>query len=473
MRHHLALVAAVAWSMVTGGCAVLLRAPTPDALQVRPVAAPTSLGSLSMSVRLEAATLSGWLDDLTARPAHYGQAAAMVGRWSLDIRRHGEARVWADGDRLCVALPFEGDGKIEVLGQRLQRAVQAGLRVCARPRVRPDAQLTLTDVVIGVELDRSRVELATRVLVETMARHLGDVVAKATQGRIEALAVPIAPLVRPRLATLQRPIDLGEGACLRVRPERVWIGQPVVEDAALRLPLRLDARPSAELPCAQQQEPSNGEVAIAGDPDLRVIDLRLRLPIGVTLQSIEPAVARELTARGRLPLQDGGWAEIAGVRLDGAGDAMLIRAQMRGALRGHVLGLIPVQRDVRGEVLFWGRPTLRGDHVELDTPALEVRSDDRVTDLVAAMQREKLAAATAKASRVPTAPLLRRAEAMLERLGKGVDVAGHHLPIRVDRKSLQLVSARAVDGRLVVEAEFSGHLVIGELDATPTRARPH
>lgn len=477
-RHlalHLALLAAFGWSLLATGCAVTLRAPTPDALQARPVAAPTSLGSLSMSVRLTADTIAAWLDDASAEPTRYGQTAAMVGRWSLEVRRQGPARVWADGERLCVALPFAGDGQIEVLGQRLQRSVSAGLRVCARPRVRPDAHLTLTDVIIGVELDRSRMELATRVLVETMARHLGEIVAKATQARVEALAVPIAPLIQPRLAALHRPWDLGEGACLRIRPERIWIGQPVVEEAALRLPLRLDARPSAELPCAAapataeaRQEP----VAIAGDPDLRVIDLRLRLPIGVSLRSMEPELAKALAARGRIATDGGGWVRVGAARLDSAGGAVLVRADVAGALRGRVLGLIPVERDVRGEVLFWGRPTLRADHVEIDAPVLDVRSDDRVTELVAALQREELAAATARASRVPTAPLLARADAMLRKLGEGVDVGGQRLPIRVDRKSLTLVAARAVDGRLVVEAEFIGHIVIGEVEGVAPRARP-
>ena len=118
---------------------------------------------------------------------------------------------------------------------------------------------------------------------------------------------------------------------------------------------------------------------------------------------------------------------------------------------------------------------LRDGNVELDAPTLDVRSDDRVTELVAALQREKLASATAKASRVPTAPLLARADAMLRRLGEGVDVAGRRLPIRIDRKSLQLVATRAADGWLIVEAEFVGHLVIGELAGpatTPGRARP-
>ena len=341
MRRHLVTLLALAGALLASGCAVQLRAPTPDALQTRPIAAPTSLGSLSMGVRLDAATLASWLDDATAAPTHYGQAAAMVGRWSLDIRRQGPAKVWADGDRICVALPFQGDGQIEVLGQRLQRTVSAALRVCARPRVRPDAHLTLQDVTIGVELDRSRMELATRVLIETMARHLGDIVAQTTKARVDGLAVPLAPLVLPRLAALRRPIDLGEGACLRVRPERVWIGQPVVEDAALRLPLRLDARPSAELPCAQGEQAESdpaGGIAIAGDPDLRVIDLRLRLPIGVTLRSMEPALGQALAGRGKIALADGGWVQVGAVRLDSAGGALLVRAQIEGALRGRVLG---------------------------------------------------------------------------------------------------------------------------------------
>ncbi len=477
------------------GCALQVEVPRPDPVaRLPPVKAP--MGSLSLAVELEPAQLAAAIDGATAEPLRYGQRSAIVGGWSLQVERRGAVGVTAEDGRLCVRMPFAGQGRIEVLGRALDHAVDGALVLCARPRVRPDAHLVLEDAEVRVEVDRRRVELATRVLVETLQAALGDGPAAAARRRCEALAIPLAPLVQSRLQALRAPIALEAdvdaaasfgrdgrsarrevaGACLRVRPERLMVGQPVVSDGRRRSPARLEGRPSGSLPCGADGAAPAGAppVAVAGDPDLRALPLALTLPLAMRLDDLAPRAAAALRDRGAIALAGGGAVTLRSPRIAAAAGRLTVRADIAGQVRDRWLGVVPVRRDVVGALAIWGTPVLEEGAVALREVRFDLGGGDRVQAIATALQRDPISAAMGRALRLPTAPLLQRAEAMLNQLDAGIAMGdGSRIPARVDRKALSLKGVRVESGWLIVEAAFVGHVVIGTpAPAAPARRQP-
>ncbi len=476
------LVVALAALGCCFGCALQVEVPRQDPIARRPPIKPP-MGSLSLAVELDAAQLAAAIDSATTEPMRFGQRSAIVGGWSLQVERRGPAGVTAEGDRLCVRMPFAGQGRIEAFGRTLDHTVDAAVVLCARPRVRPDAHLVLQDAEVRVEVDRRRVELTTRVLIDTVQAALGDLPAAEARRQSEALALPLAPLVQARLQALRAPIALeadspdaatakagasgraeSAGACLRIRPERLMVGQPVVSDGKLRMPARLDGRPSVSLPCGADADDSTADlpVPLAGDPDLRALPLALTLPMAVRLEDLAPRAAAALRERGPIALAGGGAITLTSPRVAAAAGRLMVRANIAGQVRDRWLGIVPWRRDVAGVLAIWGAPFLQDDAVALGEVRFDLGGGDRVQAIATALQRDPIAAAMERALRLPTAPLLRRAEGMLSQLDAGITLGGGaRIPVRVDRKDLSLKGVRVESGWLIVDAAFLGHVVIG------------
>jgi len=180
---------------------------------------------------------------------------------------------------------------------------------------------------------------------------------------------------------------------------------------------------------------------------------------------VQAQALASLRALGKIALPNRGHVEIVGLRLDSAKGALLVRAVIRGEVRDRFL-FVPVTRRIDGEVLLWGTPAVGPDGVRLDNLQLDVRAADDVVGLVAAMQRAQLTARIGEVLRIPKATLDAQARAVLAGLGRGVQVGGVALPVRVDTEQLSVEGVRAVGQRLEILVRFVGQVVVGD-----TRAR--
>lgn len=448
------------------GCAVHLRAPEPD-LGPRGSPAPPATSTVVTALHLGPESLGALLDAATAEPARYGQSSAMLGGWSLLVERAGAIGVRGRDDQLCFEVPFRGRGTIEVFGRRLDKALEAKLSACARPRLLANARLAFDRAEVALRVGDGRVEMSSRVLADALGKHLRTLVEPRVQQALERVALPVAPLLRRTTRALTTPRALGQGTCLRLRPERLLIGQPQVEDGGLRVVGAAEVRPTIEVPCTvpladdAANRAADDAVPIVASPDLRPGPTVLLIPVGVDTAALGRSAEQHMRARGAIPVQ-GGAISVRGARLATARDHLLIRAQIDGQVQGHVLGIVPVRRDVDGEILVWGKPRLGETAVELAAPRVEVRSDDDVTTWVAALERARLQDAAAKAVRVELAPLLQRARKALDELSAGFQVGDTRLPVRVDTRSLDAVAVRADAGNVVVVVRFEGHVVLGD-----------
>jgi len=100
--------------------------------------------------------------------------------------------------------------------------------------------------------------------------------------------------------------------------------------------------------------------------------------------------------------------------------------------------------------------------VRLASVQLDLRTADGLTQLGAALKRARLTETVEKKLQVSRYFLENQARAALLDVGKGLELAGHHIPVRIDTETLQLETARALAGRLEVQVRFVGQIVIGD-----------
>lgn len=454
-------------SLGLAGCAIPLRAPTPDGL--RPRAAPsTRPGAIAVAATLDSAAVGALADDAAAASARFGQQADGLGGWSLQVTREGPAEVVADGDRICIGLPLRGDGMIAVLGQRLERSLRATVRVCARPRMRPDALLVLEDAAVAVVPAGERVELSSRVLTDALRRHAGTTFADAVRERIGRIAIDIGRPLAQALASLREPMAIPGRGCLLLRPARLRVGQPVMEGGGIRVPAQLEVTPSVVLPCPAAASAPPRPLQVLGDPDLRAEKVELSIPVAVDVRQLGPRIAEALARQAEIKVDGGGTVRLGAVAVATAGDALLIRIAAAGVVRDRLLGLVPWQREVRGEVLLWGRPSLRGDVVVLEGLDVDLQGDDRVARIAMALKRSEVRAIVARHATIPIAPMVNQARQDIA--GLEIRFAGDRMQARVHEPALVATGARALPGWLVVDVQFRGHIVISTAVATPAAA---
>ena len=454
MRHVLAMFAVLTLS----SCALHLRAPDLDVGADRPVAPATEPSHLAAVVRLPLPVVAALVEQQVTEPIERTEKVGPM-TWTLQVARQGSIVARSDGGNLCFDVPFRGTGTVTALGGKLERKLDAHIGLCAVPHLGPRGVLTLNDVTVRVQVAHSDLGPLTKPLFDGLAAQLEQVAGRQLIDYLKTLEIPANQAWAPLTAMLSRDIALPQGACLRLRPQALELGQPEVDPSALRLSVHVTALPTVEQPCAKVP-PSLASVPVTVSGDLQHPPTRLLLPVGIGLEKLGEEVGKSLHALGRIETGNG-WLEVQGVRLGTARDVLVVRAQVKGEVRDSVLW-IPYHRAVDGEVLLWGVPQLDETVVRLASVQMDLRTDDGLTELGAALKRARLTEIVEKKLQVPRALLERQAREALLDIGKGLEFAGQRMPVRIDTETLQLEKARAMAGRLEVQVRFVGQIVIGD-----------
>jgi len=455
MRHLLTIFSLVSLC----SCALHLRAPDLDVGAVRPVAPASEVSHLAAVVRLPLPVVAALVDQHVTEPIERTENVGPL-TWTLHVTRQGQITARAENETLCFDVPFRGTGTVTALGARLERRLDARIGLCAVPHLGPRGVLTLRDVTVRVQVAHSDLGALTRPLFDGLAAQLEHVAGTQLIEYLKTLEIPAGEAWAPLIAMLAHDVAMPGGGCLRLRAQTLELGQPDVDPNALRLSVHVTALPTMEQPCAHAMAPTLPSVTVTVAQDLQHPQTRLLLPVGIGLGILGDEVGKALRALGRIETEDG-WLEVQGVRLDTAGHALVLRAQVRGEVR-DTLFWIPYRRAVDGEVLLWGVPQLDATSVRLASVQLDLRTADGLTQLGAALKRARLTETVEKKLQVSRYFLENQARAALLDVGKGLELAGHHIPVRIDTETLQLETARALAGRLEVQVRFVGQIVIGD-----------
>ena len=440
-----------------------MRAPLPDALDntpPRPAAEPSQIAAVA---RIPWATLNTALSAATVKPVELGQSSPL-GSWKLTVSRGDPSSVGAEGELVCVRVPVRADGHVAAFGRKLGRSLAAVVKGCARPRLSGAGAVTLAEPRVQVDIAAAgSLALNTAVLRETLTKHLHASVAPQIKRLMDHVAVPIDGALTPLTTALSRPLSLGklhgQAACLVLRAERLEVAQPDVEPGGLRLSVALHCRPTVEVPCREPSAPgpSPGIETVA---TVQHQPTRLLLPVEMPLVPAERDVDRALHKRGPIKLQ-GGALTLGKVRLATSKGLVLVHVDVGGTLASSVLGF-SVQKQVRGGFAVWGKPDIQRGDVVLSGVGLALDSDDKLTEIAAALARERIAASISAQVKIPRARIEKAAREQLGSLSKGIAYGGARWPVRVDTKRLAIASVTATGGRLVVLVAFEGWIVVGD-----------
>lgn len=456
MAQRTGLLLAFALLTSSAGCAVRLVAPQPDPGGLKPVRVAARPSHVAVVARLAHTQVAALVDTLTVQPVDLGQQVQFAG-WKLHIERAGKVTVRADNDRLCVAMPFSGAGRIEVVGKTLERALRAELDACAELKLAPGAVLTLVRPTAAVRVGGRVVGGMTQVLYDALEHHLRAVVSPQLLRATTELRIPLTDALEPLLIALDRPRELADGACLKLRPERVRLGQPEVDPTQVRLAISAVTRPTVERPCAPPSPPQKPVLEVVEELDHPMTELDL--PIGVAVRELREPLLAELRKAGRIR-HAGGWVEVTDVTLHTAAGAVLARATVIGETEMRLFGL-GWTREVGGQVTLWGVPGVTEQFVGVDKVELAVDTDDAVTDLVASLRASDLRASVQRRLRWPRADLEKQAAKLLTGLAAPLKVGDQSLPVRIETRALTIESARANADRVEVQVHFEGQIVIG------------
>ncbi len=443
-------------ALSVGGCALHARAPAPD-LDVRARIAPsTETSDLLLNLRLGFDQLTRLVEQVAIPDRKLGQTSALAG-WSLLIQKRPGVRVRGDGERLCFDVPFLGQGAVQMLGREMRRAVSGRIEVCARPRLNPDAVLSLRDPAIRVEVERGRMALNSRVLVDQLRAFLGGDATRALTDALTELRLPLRPLLRPLTAALAGSLRLGDGACLRPRAESVVLGQPQITSEGLRFAAALRGHPTLEAPCSPDSQPDRPPLVEA---TLRIEQRasRLLIPVGLSTDRARKALLAELRRRGPITWP-GGHVSVKDLRIDTSRGAVVVHAMLDGRARASFLG-ISTTRAIDGEVILWGRPTLHEGRVGLAQVQLSIVLDDAVADLAAALRASDLRKLVVRHLSLPVAQVETQARAQLQQLATSLKIGAVAVPARVRIERLTVSGARASAQRLILETRFVGWIVL-------------
>jgi hypothetical protein len=261
-------------------------------------------------------------------------------------------------------------------------------------------------------------------------------------------------------AAIQKPIDLGQNGCLKLRPQAAALAQPGIDPTALRIGAAVTALPTFERPCTPQAAAGASRTTIAVVAHLEQPKTALWLPMATGIEVIEEQVQSAVTALGRMETPQG-WLQVGKVHVSTSRGNLLVRAAIDGQVRDSFL-FIPIQRQVRGEVLLWGVPKIDANGVHLDDLQLDLQSDDALVDWVASLKRSDLVKTVASKLSIKKDKIESDAKRALATLGQGVQVGGARLPVHIDTELLELQQVSAVGQRLEVLVHFVGQIVIGD-----------
>ena len=444
--------------LLLAGCAIHLQVPPADSGPPRAVAPAAKISHIAVIGRLSHLQLGAIFDRLTLAPVESGQHSQLAS-WKVRVQRAGKATVSGVNGRVCLRQPFSGAGHVMVFSKKLEHQVAATLVVCGLPVLTEDNKLRLGAAEARVEVDRQTVLRRTSIVYQQIEAIISQQMAPLLTAAVTDMAVPLTSVMTPLGEALAAAVALPGGACLKLRPDQITLGQPEVDPGSIRLAASVRARPTIELPCAAQEGPVSA-LRLLISRDLRHPPTVLRLPVGVAVADQRDAVLKVLRGAGRIRTRSG-WIEILDATLATSGGALLARLQVRGESNSRWLGM-DWRRAIDGEVALWGRPELGPTHLGVREMKITLSSDDLLTDVSAAMERGGLGEAVASELRWPRADLDARARAMLAGIAQPLQVGGAEMPIRVDTRKVTVVGARAVDGRLIFDFDFEGHVVVGD-----------
>ena len=454
MRSRLAIV--MLWCL--SGCALHLRAPELDLGAARPVEPATEPSHLAAVVRLPLPVVAALVEQQVTEPIERTEKVGPL-VWSLTVARQGRIVARAENENLCLGVPFRGSGTVTALGARLERNLDARVDLCALPHLGPTGILTLRDVSVRVHVAHSDLGAMTRPLFDGLATQLEQVAGTQLLSYLRTLEVPANEAWAPLLTLLAQDIPLARGACVRLRPQAIELGQPEVDPSALRLSVDITARPTVEQPCTAAPA-SLRPVPFNVNGELQHPKARLLLPIGLGLDGLGAEVGKALQALGRIEAEDG-WLEVQSVALSSARDMLVLRAKVRGEVRDSLFW-IPYHRAIDGELLLWGEPILDDAWLRLGKVQLDLHTEHGMDQLGVALHRARLTEVVEHKLRVPRLAIEKQARDAVAELGKGLQLAGQQVPVRIDTDSLSLERVRAVPGRLEVQVRFVGQIVIGD-----------
>ncbi len=457
VRHSMNAALALALVM-SAGCAIHLRAPEPDVGRPKAVAPAPKEAHIAVVARLSNVRLAAMLNRITVKPIEMGRDATLAS-WKLKIRREGDSKVRASQEHLCLELPFVGEGHVAWLGKRLRHVVRAAVSVCAQPELTPEGNLRLRKPTTSVRLRRQTIARTTAILYDQLEAVLKAQVGPLLSRELAKKSISMVEVLAPIHEGLTRPMKLPDGACLKLRPGLLRLARPEVDPTHVRLALSVLARPTIERPCVPEP-PSKDQIRLQVVPRLRHPQTRLRLPVGVALGGLQKELSGKLKAMGRIRTKDG-WVEVTGLTLKTARHVVLAKAAIRGEVKSRWLGM-DWRREVSGDVLLWDRPTAGPKWVGLRQLKLMVQSDDALADLAVAMRRDGLVEIATRQLRWPRSDVDKRARALVTGLARPLTFAGERIPLSIDTRRLELVAVSAHQGRIEIDFDFAGYVVLGD-----------
>jgi hypothetical protein len=356
-------------------------------------------------------------------------------------------------------VPFVGEGKVAWLGKEIAHVVRADVSVCARPVLAGDGTLRLDKPATDVRLHRRTIARTTAILYQQLEGMLKARVAPLLGRELARQSVSVVTVLKPLRDALAKPMKLPEGACLKLRPGLLRLARPEVDPSHVRLAVSVLARPTVERPCVAGP-PAADNLQLEIVPGLRHPQTRLRLPVGIALAGLRADLKRRLVAMGRVRTRDG-WVEITDLTLETARELVLAKAAIRGEVVSRWLGM-SWRRTVSGDVLLWGRPTVGPKHVGLEQLNLAVETDDALADLAAALRRDHLVELATRHLRWPRQDVHKRGRALVAKLARPLTIAGERIPLSIDTQRLELLSVRAHQGRIEIDFDFAGYVVLGD-----------
>ena len=454
----MARIAALVASGLAASCAIHLRAEAPEPGPARALAPKASPSHVAVVGRLRHSQLGSIFDRLQMQPVVVGQQVSLAG-WKVGVERAGKAAVGASNDDLCLRQSYVAIGEVMIADKRVEHRARGTVAVCSRPVLTEDGMLRLGAPRANVQIERRMVLRRTEVVRQQLERILRERFASRLAAAVGAAAIPVAEVLGPIQRGLAAPIALPGGACLRLRPDQFRVARAEVDPSAIRLTASVRTHPAVQRPCAGPADKTAAPQIILVS-DLRHPPTLLRLPVSVPVSELGAALSRKLRDAGRLTTRTG-WLEILNATVVASDAAILARLSVRGQTRTSLLGL-QWKRDVRGELLLWGRPELGPTHLGVQSLQVAAQSDEVLAEFGAALRRAGLIESVAARLRWTRASLTKRALAMIDGVARPLRVGREPMPVRVDTNKIAPVGIRASGGRLVFDFDFEGTVVVGD-----------
>lgn len=418
-----------------------------------------------VAVGLSYGQLQRLTDQISVTEKKLGQHSSFA-NWTLLVRKRTGALIRAADNLLCIDVPFEALGEVELLGRKLQRKLAARVALCGKPRLNPDATLSIRDLQAKVTVPERRIALNSRVLVDQLRAWLGGQATAQLKQAVGAIRIKLPERMRSWSGALTGALKVTGGGCLRPRASAILLSQPQVEAKRLRFAAQVTGHPTLEFPC-RPDKPARHPPLVEATLDLKPRLSRLIVPIALSTDRAEVALKKALKQPIKWPE---GQVVITRVTIDTSRGAVVVRLGLDGHTQGHLLG-ISYRRKIEGELIVWGKPSVEAGRIGLVRPQISLALDDGLGGLAAALKASKIKATIRKELSLPTSVVRQQARALLLKLQTSLKVGQVKLPLQIRTTRLQVTAARAVPHQLVLETLFEGWVVLQPADG-PVRRTP-